>query len=217
MTQERLAISGEFERVASAAGRYLEECYSPAIGRLICQIIQTLGRLVAPADELLDPFDRRRDEERRLRRLLAELGALEHQLTCSEVGVSGTAAGDAEWATGKQRLLFVYGTLKRGYRRHAALQGQTFLGQVWTAAHYRLYDCGGYPGLVEEASGISIQGELYQVDQQCLIILDEIEGVDAGLYRRGQVQLLPPYDTCLAEAYFYCRSVDGLRDCGNRW
>ncbi len=46
-------------------------------------------------------------------------------------------------------LVFVYGSLKYGYRLHGLLSDQTALGPASTAPWYRLYDLGEYPGLVQ--------------------------------------------------------------------
>ena len=80
--------------------------------------------------------------------------------------------------------LFVYGTLKRGQGRSALLAGQTFLGEARTEPHYRLYSNGAFPCLVEAEDGVSIQGELWKVDDACLVRLDAVEGVDGGLFER---------------------------------
>ena len=119
-------------------------------------------------------------------------------------------------ADGKTRL-FIYGTLKRGHCRHFALSGQQFLGEVQTAVGYRLYDCGEYPGLVRDPAGISISGELWAVDEECLARLDEIECVEVGLFKRGTIQLKPPHQGEQVETYFYCGNVAALTDCGSFW
>lgn len=120
-------------------------------------------------------------------------------------------------------LVFVYGTLMRGECRHGALAGQTYVGRATTQPHYRLYNCGSYPALVKVAdgSGHCIEGELWQVDHACLQQLDDIEGVDEGLYERGPVILEDlPVDqpaAALVEAYFYRQDVSSLEDLGTVW
>lgn len=114
-------------------------------------------------------------------------------------------------------LLFVYGTLKRGHCRAHLLDGQRFLGDVRTRPFYRLYDCGDYPALARDADGVSINGELYQVNSQCLQTLDDVEGVSQQLYERGEVEIVPPLGSRTVISYFYLQSVAGLRDCGSTW
>ncbi len=113
--------------------------------------------------------------------------------------------------------LFVYGTLKRGFSRSAALQGQRFLGPAQTEPHYRMYNVGNFPGLVEAPEGRCITGELWDVNPECFKRLDDIEGVGIGLYKRAKVSLMAPFDREEAETYLYLRSLQGLADCGVRW
>ncbi len=117
--------------------------------------------------------------------------------------------------------LFVYGTLKQGFCRNSYLNGQQFLGTARTTANYRLFDCGSYPGLVTASAirvdGLPVKGEVWCVDAACLAILDEVEAVGEGLYRRERVELESPFDGMYIETYFFNRSTNGLRDCGAYW
>lgn len=115
------------------------------------------------------------------------------------------------------RFVFVYGSLKRGFRLHKLLDGQQFAGPARTAACYRIVDCGEYPGLLDSEPGNSIHGEVYKVDAECLSRLDQAEGVDEGLYERRRVALLPPHDTREVQAWFYLQATDAMSDCGDRW
>lgn len=113
--------------------------------------------------------------------------------------------------------VFVYGTLKRGHCRAHFLQGQTFLGEARSQSLYRLMNCGEYPGLIDAIDGLSIEGELWDVDARCLVELDREECIDVGLYARRIIQLLPPHEETPAEAYFYLGETRGLADCGTCW
>jgi gamma-glutamylcyclotransferase (GGCT)/AIG2-like uncharacterized protein YtfP len=112
-------------------------------------------------------------------------------------------------------LLFVYGTLKRDGCRHVHLAGQRFLAAVRTRPLYALLDLGEYPGLVacrEDCQ--SIEGELYEVDQQLRPELDAVEGAPE-LYRLAPVEI---DGVAEAQAYFYQGSRIGRRRCpGGRW
>lgn len=111
-------------------------------------------------------------------------------------------------------LLFVYGTLKRGERNHGFLRGQEYLRPARTLPHYRLYNCGPYPGLVRDAKhGRVIDGELWRITEERLPILDSFEGV--GVFRRGPVEV--EGETEPVVAYFYELDVTGLGDCGAAW
>lgn len=86
--------------------------------------------------------------------------------------------------------LFVYGSLKRGERHHAELRGATFVGEARTVAGYGLEALdaiGPYLALVERPGQAgSVSGELFEVDEPLLRLLDQFEGDD---YRRGVVRL----------------------------
>ncbi len=115
-------------------------------------------------------------------------------------------------------LLFVYGTLKRGCSNHAQLVGQSFVGEARTVPGYRLFDVGGFPGLVPwPADRDGVEGEIWETDAAGLARLDAFEGVAEGLYRRLPVTLQPPFAGADVEAYVYPESVDGRRDVGSRW
>ena len=113
--------------------------------------------------------------------------------------------------------LFIYGTLKRGHSRAGAMEGQRFLGDARTASKYRMFDSGEYPGLVEADDGVSIKGELWEVDQACLDVLDELEGTSINLFRRATVELQPPHENDQTLAYFYRGNTSRLTDYGTCW
>jgi gamma-glutamylcyclotransferase (GGCT)/AIG2-like uncharacterized protein YtfP len=113
------------------------------------------------------------------------------------------------------QIVFVYGSLKRGWALHHLLQSSQFLGTAMTQPLYRLFDLGHYPGLVDWPSGLSINGELYQVDADCLASLDDAEGVSEGYYARRDIQLLHPAPA--AHAWFWLGPVAGCPDCGDHW
>jgi len=113
--------------------------------------------------------------------------------------------------------LFVYGTLMRGESRHRHLERETFVADVQSAAGYRLYVAGDYPALVENAEGGSVVGELWLVSDAALRDLDDVEGVEEGLYARRRVRLLPPHADVVAEGYVYLESVAGMAEIGRSW
>lgn len=114
-------------------------------------------------------------------------------------------------------VIFVYGSLKRGYALHELLEHQRYLGNAESVPCGRLFDLGSYPGLVAEESGYGVRGELYEVTEECLAALDEVEGVGEGLYERSRIELAAPNEAILAEAYFYLLSVTGCPEIGPEW
>ena len=118
----------------------------------------------------------------------------------------------------RRKLLFVYGTLKRGCSNHHFLAGQEFVGIARTLPGFRLYELGGHPGMVPHASDHDgVVGEIWAVDEPALVHLDGLEGLTEAIYRREQVPLLPPFSDQGIEAYLYNRSIENRRDIGGEW
>lgn len=114
-------------------------------------------------------------------------------------------------------LVFVYGTLKRGGENHGWIAPQQFVAEARTAPLFRLYDLGGYPGMVRVEDGLSIQGEVWRVDDAGLIKLDELEDTEGGEYERVRVPLEGVFSAQPVEGYVYLRSVEGRREVGVCW
>jgi len=111
------------------------------------------------------------------------------------------------------RRIFVYGTLKRGHGNHHYLAGQRFVSEACTLPLYRLHDMGGYPGMIRDDRGVAVEGEVWEVDEDCLTRLDLLEDIDGGEYERVSIKL---EGECV-EGYIYLRSVEGRRDAGACW
>jgi gamma-glutamylcyclotransferase (GGCT)/AIG2-like uncharacterized protein YtfP len=86
--------------------------------------------------------------------------------------------------------LFVNGTLMRGLKLHANLEGAEFLGEFRTAPRYRLFSIGDvHPGMFEvgpDEGGVSVAGELYSVPDDVWARVEA--GEPPGLYR-GRITL----------------------------
>jgi len=113
--------------------------------------------------------------------------------------------------------VFVYGTLKRGGENHGWIAQQQFVAEARTAPLYRLYDLGGYPGMVRASDGVCIEGEVWSVDEAGLARLDVLEDIDGGEYERVTVQLEGEQASLVVEGYIYLRSIQGRRDLGTCW
>lgn len=96
---------------------------------------------------------------------------------------------------GESLALFVYGSLKRGFRHHDLLLGARFRCEVETAAGYQLVLLGEYPALAEGGDG-AVTGELYSIENELLARLDRFEGPE---YERREVRLATGD---MAHAYF---------------
>jgi gamma-glutamylcyclotransferase (GGCT)/AIG2-like uncharacterized protein YtfP len=81
--------------------------------------------------------------------------------------------------------LFVNGTLMRGDVLHGNLDGARFVSEARTAPRYRLYSIGDvHPGMIDaEASGVSVSGELYELELEHLerLVKDEPPGLGIGV------------------------------------
>lgn len=116
-----------------------------------------------------------------------------------------------------QQRIFVYGTLKKGFCRHYALEAESFVAVTTTVPRYQMVNVGTYPGLLEaETEGLAIQGEVWDVRPETLVALDEIEGTDEGEYERRRIELNDP-SLGSVEAYFFLKATPEMPDCGSIW
>ncbi len=110
-------------------------------------------------------------------------------------------------------ILFGYGTLKRGGRNYFRLADQEFVGEVTTAPRYRVIDLGAHPGLIREANGLAIHGELFAVDAKCLAALDAFEEVPGPFVR----ELIEVEGYGEVWAYYMNTPVPDGANTGDRW
>lgn len=83
--------------------------------------------------------------------------------------------------------VFVYGTLLRGESNHNLLTDSRFLGMARTEPLFSLFDLGGYPAM-SSGGCTSVLGEIYEVTEEVLEALDELEG-HPDWYRRVPIKL----------------------------
>lgn len=103
-------------------------------------------------------------------------------------------------------LLFVYGTLMRGFPLHALLEGRaTYLGEATTPG--LLLDLGSYPAALKSATG-KIRGEVYLLaDPGLWRALDSAEG---SQYHREQAGIEQASGGRVeAYVYWYVGPLDG--------
>lgn len=99
-------------------------------------------------------------------------------------------------------LVFCYGTLKSGERNNHLMRGK-LIGPAKTYEGFALIDLGTFPGLVKGDK--AIEGEVWEVDEANLRLLDRFEGVYSGVYVRQQIML---EDGRRVQAYIYARPYD---------
>lgn len=104
--------------------------------------------------------------------------------------------------------VFIYGTLKQDFPLHdKGLENARYIGEVQTVQPYPLFIAGSFFGpmmLDRPGEGLRVKGELYEIDDGRLPVLDELEAVgEAGSFRsRVDVVPLAGGDHLSAVAFF---------------
>jgi gamma-glutamylcyclotransferase (GGCT)/AIG2-like uncharacterized protein YtfP len=87
------------------------------------------------------------------------------------------------------QTVFIYGTLRAGEANDISeaaarndIPAPTLLGS--TTVRGRLFDFGNYPGLVVDEAGVDVRGDVYEIDDALVAVLDEIEAVYPGVEDR---------------------------------
>jgi len=80
-------------------------------------------------------------------------------------------------------IVFVYGTLMKGELHHTSIAHARFVRAAETQPEYELVQIDYYPAMLS-GGGSRIMGELYEVDDQTLARLDELEEVPHYYERR---------------------------------
>lgn len=83
--------------------------------------------------------------------------------------------------------MFVYGTLMKGELHHTSLEHARFLRTAETLPRYELLQIDYYPAMIA-GGALAIHGELYEVDEPTLALLDELEEVPS-YYERCEIEL----------------------------
>jgi gamma-glutamylcyclotransferase (GGCT)/AIG2-like uncharacterized protein YtfP len=122
------------------------------------------------------------------------------------------------------QYVFIYGTLRAGEindigkaAARNALDMPLLVGEATVRG--RLFDFGNYPGLVPDDDGIHVKGDVYQVDDRLVSVLDEIEQVypgEAGLFIQHKVSVA--VDGADLDCLFYPvqrEAVKGLPEIGS--
>lgn len=115
----------------------------------------------------------------------------------------------------KTNLIFVYGTLMRGYHNHPYIQDGKFLSKALTTEQYQM-TASGIPFVNKLIPTSRIVGELYQVDNvMTLHGLDALEGHPHG-YCREIIQVEDEtHEIHDAWLYFYNKSQGIIVESGS--
>lgn len=110
--------------------------------------------------------------------------------------------------------VFIYGTLKRGFPLFdKGLRGARYIGDVETFERCPMYIAGSLYGpmmLDRPGEGMPVRGELFDVDEDRLHVLDELEAVgDEGSFR-SMVDVTPVGGGVTAPAVAFMKFEDWL-------
>lgn len=75
-----------------------------------------------------------------------------------------------------KHLLFVYGTLKRGYSNHHCLGDDAILYGPAKVANMQLFEGPGFPYAFPTDDGAVAKGELYEISEEAFARCDRLEG-----------------------------------------
>lgn len=81
-------------------------------------------------------------------------------------------------------LIFVYGTLKRGFRNHHLLDGARFVEEAKTAPYWMLASAGSFPVLFRGRACVT--GEVWEINRATLTHLDYLES-NGFMYHRHRI------------------------------
>lgn len=89
--------------------------------------------------------------------------------------------------TEKKHRVFVYGTLKRGIGNHHLLADSQFIGNAYTVDTFKMYSV-GFPIIMPDDDGFAVYGEVYDVDDDTLKRLDNLEA-EGTMYDRQKINV----------------------------
>ena len=98
-------------------------------------------------------------------------------------------------------LIFVYGSLKRGFWNDFFLRNSRFIGEYHTCSNYGLIVNNELPYMVSFVSLYTIHGEIYDVSDEELKAIDKLEG-NGKWYTRREITLTNGVEQINAYAYF---------------
>lgn len=87
----------------------------------------------------------------------------------------------------QNHIIFVYGTLKKGFRLNDVLEHSIYKGEA-TLQNYMMFSLGAFPAISYNQNS-TVYGEIYIVDNRTLNMLDGIES-EGDLYSRIIVNVI---------------------------
>ncbi len=121
-----------------------------------------------------------------------------------------------------EHAVFVYGTLKQGFRNFHINHGRRVPGEFVTVQPHALLIVGEYwlPWLLQDdLEGHGVIGQIYTVDDAGLAEMDQLEQIDeAGWYQRQRIAVRDRHDdqADVLQPWVYFGSREGLAAGGQR-
>lgn len=106
----------------------------------------------------------------------------------------------------QEKLIAVYGSLRKGMGNDYILKNAEYLGEFKTEPIFSLYSLGSYPGLKENGS-TSVVMEVYKVDDVTANRVDSLEGYspDSPATFYDKIPIKTPYGD--ASVYTYVNNI----------
>ena len=113
-----------------------------------------------------------------------------------------TKSGENNNNRKKNYLVFVYGSLKRGFGNHSIVSDSKFVSKgVTLEPVYDLVGLGGFPGALRNGEN-AIEGELYLVDRRTFRRLDQLES-NGSMYQREVIPVVNIETGEIEQAWIY--------------
>jgi gamma-glutamylcyclotransferase (GGCT)/AIG2-like uncharacterized protein YtfP len=81
--------------------------------------------------------------------------------------------------------VFIYGTLRPGFKNHHKLREARVIERKKRVAGYKMFNCGDYPIVQPSSQGFStVEGDIISIPESRLEELDRFEGVPEGEFQR---------------------------------
>lgn len=114
-------------------------------------------------------------------------------------------------------FLFVYGSLKIGFKYSYLINKDKLIGNAKTVEKYALrrYPEADYPYLTKEPL-FNIEGQLFEIDHKDLVSLDKLEGYPE-FYNREEVEIISENIKYKAIVYFISEEPKNLERAKNKW
>lgn len=82
-----------------------------------------------------------------------------------------------------------YGSLKKGFHNHNIVENCRYIDSTITEDLYDMFSCGEFPAAIDTLHNYYVYGEIYEVDDMTLDILDYLES-NGSLYQRKLVNVV---------------------------